>query len=158
MRTLGQAPQHQPVALVPRPVAHLPRTWLQDGLQVVQHEEPAPRAQQVQQQSQPGIEPHGDDGLPRGENADGPGKPLLHGQRVAQAAPIHHREQGCQLVGELGCQRGLADATHTQHFYHAAVLIADPALQQGQILGAPLDHGQGRPVAPIMPGRGDDGG
>ncbi len=150
MRGLRQALEQGAIAFVARAVAALQRALLQEGFQVVEHQQAAARLQLLEQQGQQVL-----DFLRRvgralgGEDLQPVAQDVLQGGSIVQGAPQHTVEVGRHLLHEFDGQRGLADATHAQQRHQPARLTQQPALQLGQFLAAAIHRGYVQHRAPV---------
>jgi hypothetical protein len=149
--SLAEPLQDLPVPGVARPVLHVLRTRLEQGREVVQHKQDAPRLQQLQQLPQTRFLIRVRQHLLVGQEQDRPGQPLGRGRGVAHAPPVHRLEVSGSLARQPGGQAGLADAAHSHDRDQPAAVIHDPAAEGRQLLGPPVQRRDVRCLTPVLP-------
>ncbi len=150
MHGLAHPAQQPSIALVAGTHVARARAFLQQRLQVVQHDERSCFPQILQQQAQASVEA----GRHIGEwlwceHLEAVRQQRFAGGGIAQRAPDHHLEALGHLVHQANDQRRLANAAHAQHAHHPAALLEHPPGQQRHFPLAPIEGRHRERVAPI---------
>ncbi len=147
---LTQRLHERSVAGQPAAVAAVPLAGLEQRLEVVQHQQAPPLAQQAEQCCDLLRLIRRRHQAPVRQEADGAGQPLACGWRVAQTAPVHVFEALRDLLAKFGGQTRLADATRTQYADQAATLTQDPISKGRELFLAADEIGQVGRIAPVL--------
>ncbi len=129
-----------------------PLPFLQQHLQVVQHQQHPPSAQLLQQQTETFFQGVGQ--VPQqvwGQHLQASIHERGAGRGITQGAKDDHLEVGRHPVHRGDHQRRLADAAHAQHTHHSTARLSHPLGEQRQFLLAPVEGGHIQRLAPIHP-------
>ena len=122
MGRFADGPEHGTVAGETVLIAALALTWLEQHLEVVEHQQIGSIPQELEQCRDPRRLALGCDHLLVREEADRVAKQLTDRWRIAQTAPVRPLKGWRHVLGQPRGERCLADATDAQHAYYSTML------------------------------------
>src|SRR3984893_5840975 len=150
MGGLADRSQEGTVAGEPRSIASRALAWLEQRLEVIEHQQTGPIPKQLEQCCElPGLALGCDHLLVRQE-PDRVDKQLRDGWHIAQAAPVGALECRRHIFGQFRGETGLADAAHAQHAYHSTVLPQHPVANQGKLVDAAYETEHIGSIPPVL--------